>query len=222
MEPPFSVVQKPSFGLQLIVQRRPGIRHQDIIGRKAEFVLQGKAAGFPDALHGVRIVPHGKGRPGLQTVAAKLPDGVLILILDEFGVDALSHGPDAFGLDGFKADHVAETAAFQHQVHQLLVLQHINTALTDPLDLQRDQPAEKLLCLFLVRYDIIVHEKDQLALLGADLFHHLVYVPAEMPLLEIDAGGAVFAVVSASPAELHQSDRHILFILKQNLIHFLV
>ena len=186
MQPPFSVIEQPPLALQLFVERRIRIGHQNIERRKCEFIADRKITGRTDRIDGIAVMSDRKGRPCLQPVFPELRDLIGIHLRGSAGIRIFMHIADAVRRDRLKADDQSETAALYHQLHQLRILKHIHAALTDPADLQRDQRTEQLLCLCTVTDDIVIDEEQQLPLLRADLADHLIDRPAEMLSAEID------------------------------------
>ena len=95
------------------------------------------------------------------------------------------------------------------------VLGHIQCALRDPPDLQRDERAQQLLRGFPVGYEIVVDEEDQLLILIGNLSNHILNPTHSLLPREKRCDGAEVAGKPASSAELHELHRQIFLALEQ-------
>ena len=224
MQPPAAVPKQAALGLQAVVQRRAGIRHQDVVRGKAESVTHGKVARLPDRLERIMVVAQRERGPRLQMMIAENLDGLLVSVPagpQQLGMTGakkagcLLHLLQVSGIERLEADHVAHAAAFGQQRHQLRVAGHVDRSLRHPADSHGNQLAQKRFGRFVIRKEIVIDKEDEPTALAFDLRQDLATRPHEIGPLKEHADGAKIATEPAAAPELHQRDGQIAFACEQ-------
>lgn len=214
VEPPAAVVEEPALGLEALVERRLGVRHQDVEGGEGEPILDGPFDGGADRIDRVVVVAEGERGPRLEAVAAERRDGAGVPV--EAGqVRALVHLAQVLGIRALEPDDIPQAAARHEEFHELRVSDLVDARLGDPADPERDESLQERLGGLGIGDEVVVDEEEVAPRLGPDLGHHLLHGARVDVVVEVRPDRAELAAIPAAAAELEEREGEVAFALEK-------
>ena len=219
VQPPI-LIEQPAFILQPLVKWRAGKRREVIERRDVERMFPRKRDGLGKTFGRVAVIAEDKS--AIDT------DVMLAQIRQRFGeaaahrVERLVHVLQVGRVQTLEPDQHALAAAAHQQFQKFFVVRRIDAGLAHPADFQGYQRAEKLLRLFNVRRDVVVHEEEKFSF-ALHLFYfrdYFVNRAAGLRGIENRLHGAKVALEMAATSGLHQADGQIALAAKDGAVGF--
>src|SRR5258708_18034045 len=159
VQPPVFVEQTSLF-LQPLVKGSAGKRGQMVEGGNVERVFLSKLDRVANTFRRVAVVTENERAIDAHAMAAQIPQGFLKAAAH--GVERLVHVFEVRRIQTLESNQHALATAPHKQIEKFLVMRRIDAGLAHPTNSQRNQGPEKLLGLFKIRRDVVVHEEKEL------------------------------------------------------------
>lgn len=135
-----------------------------------EAIFLGEFYGGADDLRRVAIKTEDEGTLDVNSPGMKFSNG---LFIPASQMDFLSDRAQDIRRDGFESDEKADASTAGGQIQKFGIIGNRQSGLSDPFFAQRDQGGKKFFGVIGIAGHIIIHEKEEAALMSANLVENL-------------------------------------------------